>query len=161
MKKKWFVMMSALMALVLLFTGLPAMAQADTDETTDVVTMPNTLVIRAPQVAYVDQEVTIGVFEQGTGAPVGGAFVFALSRDNAEAFQAEMATLREDTATDADGVDYQSLAETYGELIGITGNNGEVYHAFDEAGWYLLLAVKGGYYPGFAHQALTFVFGLF
>ncbi len=154
MKKKWFGMVSALMVLVVLFAGLPAMAQADT-EATETVPMPNALVIRAPQVAYVGQEVTIGVFERGTGAPVGGAFVFALSRDNAEALQAEISTLREDsTAAEAEGVDYQTLAEAYGELIGITGNNGEVYHAFDEAGWYLLLAVKGGYYPGFAPIAI-------
>ncbi len=146
--------MSALMALLLLFTGLPAVAQADTVEDVEAVPLPNALVIRAPEVAYVGQEVTIGVYERGTGAPVGGAFVFALSRENAEALQAEMATLREDAATDAEGVDYQSLAETYGELIGITGNNGEVYHAFGESGWYLLLAVKGGYYPGFARIAV-------
>jgi hypothetical protein len=154
MNKKWFGMMSALMVLVLLFTGLPAMAQTDTDEATEVAPAANALVIRAPQVAHVGQEVTIGVFERGTGASVGGAFVFALSRHNAEALQAEMATLREDSTADAEGVDYQALAETYGELIGITGNNGEVYHAFDEAGWYMLLAVKGGYYPGFAPIAI-------
>jgi hypothetical protein len=154
MKKKWFAVMSALMVLVLLFTGLPAAAQTDTVEDVEAVPLPNALVIRAPQVAYVGQEVTIGVYERGTGTPVGGAFVFALSPENAEALQAEMATLREDATADAEGVDYQSLAETYGELIGITGNNGEVYHAFDEAGWYLLLAVKGGYYPGFARIAV-------
>jgi hypothetical protein len=150
MKKKWLAMMSALMALVLLVTGLPAMAQADTVEDVEAVSLPNSLVIRAPRVAYVGQEVTIGVYERGTGAPVGGAFVFALSRENAEALQAEMATLRASEAAGTEGVDYQALGEAYGELIGITGNNGEVYHAFGEAGWYLLLAVKGGYYPGFA-----------
>ena len=150
MKKKWFAMVSALMVLVILFTGLPAMAQADTDEATETVPVADALGIRAPRVAYFGQEVTIGVFERGTGAPVGGAFVFALSRGNAEALQAEMTTLREDATAAAEEVDYQTLAETYGELIGITGNTGEVNHAFEEAGWYMLLAVKGGYYPGFA-----------
>jgi hypothetical protein len=154
MKKKWFAMMSALMVLVLLFTALPAMAQADIVEDAEAVSLPDSLVIRAPRVAYVGQEVTIGVYERGTGAPVGGAFVFALSRENAEALQAEMATLRASEAAGTEGIDYQALGEAYGELIGITGNNGEVYHAFDEAGWYLLLAVKGGYYPGFAPIAV-------
>ncbi|HEY42035.1 MAG TPA: hypothetical protein G4O18_09325 [Dehalococcoidia bacterium] len=154
MKKKWFAIMSALMVLVLLFTGLPAMAQDGTVEDVEAVSLPNALVIRAPRLAYVGQEVTIGVYERGTGAPVGGAFVFALSRENAEALQAEMATLRASEATGTEGIDYQALGEAYGELIGITGNNGEVYHAFDEAGWYLLLAVKGGYYPGFAPIAV-------
>ena len=154
MNRKWFAMVSVLMVLVILFSGLPAMAQAETDEATEVATMCDTLVIRAPQVSYVGQEVTIGVFGQSTGGPVGGAFVFALTRDNAEALQEEMATAGEDSTAEADGVDYQALAEVYGTLIGVTGNNGEVYHAFGEAGWYMLLAVKGGYYPGFAPIAI-------
>jgi hypothetical protein len=154
MKKKWFGVVSVLMVLTVLFTGLPAMAQADTNEDTEMPACPPTLEIRAPQVAYVGQEVTIGVLEQGSGAPVEGAFVFALSRDNAEIFQAEVAALREDsTVADADK-DYRSLADVYGELIGITNENGEVQHAFDEAGWYLLVAVKAGYYPGFAPIAV-------
>ncbi len=150
MKKKWFVMMSVLMVLVLLFTWLPAMAQADTDEATETVPVADALGVRAPRVACVGQKVTVGVFERGTGAPMGGAFIFALSRNNAEALQTEVATLREDATAQAGEIDYQTLAEAYGELIGITGNTGEVNHAFGEAGWYMLLAVKGGYYPGFA-----------
>jgi len=150
MKKKWFGVVSVLMVLTVLFTGLPAMAQTETEE--DMGTepaCPPALGIRAPQVAYVGQEVTISVYEQGSGAPVEGAFVFALSRDNAEIFQAEVTALREDNSiADADK-DYQSIADVYGELLDITDENGEVRHAFDEAGWYLLVAVKGGHYPGF------------
>lgn len=150
MKKKWFGMVSVLMVLAVLFTGLPAIAQAEAEETTEIGTACPALSIRAPRVAPVGREVTIGVFEQGSGEPVEGAFVFALSRDNAEAFKAEMATLSEDNTVTAADKDYKALADVYGELIGITGNNGEVYHAFDEAGWYLLVAVKPGCLPGFA-----------
>jgi len=148
MKKKWFGMVSVLMVLAVLFTGLPAMAQADTDDETGARPLCPTLGIRAPRLAMVGQEVTITVYEQDSGTPVEGAFVFALSRDNAEIFKAEVAALREDsTIADADK-DYRSLADVYGEFIDITDEDGEVRHTFDEAGWYLLVTVKGGYYPG-------------
>jgi hypothetical protein len=154
MKKNWFGMVAVLMTLAVLFTGLPAIAQAEAEETTETgITCP-ALGIRAPQVAYVGQEVTIGVFERDSGEPMEGVFVFALSRDNAEAFKADMATLSEDnTVADADK-DYKALADVYGELLDITNENGEIHYAFDEAGWYLLVAVKGGYYPGFAPIAI-------
>lgn len=154
MKKKWFAMVSVLMVLVVLFTGLPAMAQADINDDTGTSPLCPTLGIRAPRIAMVGQEVTIGVYEQGNGTPVKDAFVFALSRDNAEIFQAEVTALREDsTIADADK-DYRYLADVYGEFIDITDENGEVQHTFGEAGWYLLVAVKEGYYPGFAPIAI-------
>jgi Ca2+-binding EF-hand superfamily protein len=154
MKKKWFGMVSALMVLAVLFTGLPAMAQTEAEETTEIETACPALGIRAPRVAPVGREVTIGVFERGTSEPVEGVFVFALSRDNAEAFKAEMAVLSEDNTVAAADKDYKALADVYGELLDITDENGEIHYAFDEAGWYLLVAVKGGYYPGFAPIAI-------
>jgi len=78
------------------------------------------------------------------------AFVFALSRDNATALNEEITRLREAGEIAAADIDYKALAEVYGELIGITNERGEVYHAFDETGWYLLLTVKPDYLPGFA-----------
>ncbi|MFC2058884.1 hypothetical protein ACFLTS_04490 [Chloroflexota bacterium] len=46
--------------------------------------------------------------------------------------------------------DYESLLGTYGMFLGTTDANGELRYTFNEAGWYLLLAVKQGYIPGFS-----------
>jgi len=113
-------------------------------------TVPEALVVNAPRTAPVGEIVAIGVSERGTGEAVEGAFVFALSRDNAVALNEEMTQIREAGEIAAVDIDYKALADVYGELIGITDEYGEVRNAFDEAGWYLLLAVEPDYLPGFA-----------
>jgi Ca2+-binding EF-hand superfamily protein len=112
--------------------------------------LPKALVIDAPRAAPVDEIVTIGVSDRGTGEAVEGAWVFALSRDNALALNDEIIKIREAGEITAAEIDYKALADIYGEFIDITDENGEVHHAFDEAGWYLLLVVKTDYLPGFA-----------
>ncbi|NIO06702.1 MAG: hypothetical protein GTO40_01455, partial [Deltaproteobacteria bacterium] len=44
----------------------------------------------------------------------------------------------------------ESLVDIHGDFLGRTDEDGELTHAFAEAGGYLLVAVKRGYIPGFS-----------
>jgi hypothetical protein len=111
---------------------------------------PKALAIRAPQSAKVGEEVTMTVYQRGTGEPVEKAGVWAVTRDNVEALKQNMTALRENDTISAAEMDYESMANIYGIYLGHTDENGQLSHAFEEAGGYLLVAIKGGYIPGFA-----------
>jgi uncharacterized small protein (DUF1192 family) len=113
------------------------------------------LAIRAPRRARADVPVTINVFERITQDPVAGAAVWAVSRDKVASLQADIAGLKADTSTDAADKDYESVVSLYGELLGRTSMDGSLEHTFDEAGGYLLVAVKLGYVPGFSPLAIV------
>jgi len=102
--------------------------------------------IRAPRVAPVGEEVTITVFDRQVKEPVEGAGVWLMSREKAEEMKAEIAALRKDNASLQD---YESIISLYGEFLGPTDVNGQVWWTPEEAGVYLLVAVKDGYFPGF------------
>jgi hypothetical protein len=99
------------------------------------------LAIRAPDVAGVGQLVTITVYEKYIGIPVPGAGVWVVDVNNLE-----------DEINDAEA--YASLAEKYGEFLGWTDRNGNLFHRFSEPGRYVLVAVKDGLIPGFAQIAI-------
>ena len=106
--------------------------------------------IEAPRRAAPSEEITIATFERATQEPLAGAGIWALTRDNVEALKAEMQALTEDASIAAAEKDYEALVGRYGFFLGRTGDNGELNCAFAESGGYLLVAVKPGYYPGFA-----------
>ena len=106
--------------------------------------------IRAPRVAIVGTDVTVTVFDRQTKGPVEGAGVWLMSRENAEGLRAEIAALREEGNTAAAEQDYVDLVSAHGEFLDFTDQNGQVTHTFGEEGVYLLVAVKDGYFPGFA-----------
>jgi len=99
------------------------------------------LAIRAPDVAGVGQLVTITVYERYIGIPVPGAGVWAVDVNRIE-----------NASNDVEA--YASLAEKYGEFLGWTDRNGNVFHRFSEPGRYMLVAVKDGLIPGFAQIAI-------
>ena len=100
--------------------------------------------------AVTGELVTIGVFERVTQSPVEGAGVWAVSRNDIPVIKEQIAQLRESVVTADAVVDYESVVSLVGEFIDWTDENGEVTHTFDEPGLYLLVAVKRGYFPGFA-----------
>ncbi len=106
------------------------------------------LAIEAPKRARVGDEVTMTVTDRRTTEPVQGAGVWALTRDKMGSLQADMKTLRDNTAVSAEDKDYESLINMYGEHLGRTNESGQVTHAFSEKGSYLLITVKPGYFPG-------------
>jgi hypothetical protein len=111
---------------------------------------PKGLGIEAPQRAPVSEDVTMTVFQRRTEEPVQGAGIWALSRENAEVLREEMKALHEDISIAAEEKDYESLVDIHGDFLGRTDEDGQLVHAFTEAGGYLLVAVKKGYLPGFS-----------
>ncbi len=149
--KKWSVIIPVLMAAILLTSSpMSAMAQAEEDLTTDTDSpWRGALAIIAPWKAPVGQEISMRVFLRENQEPFAGAGVWALTRDEAEAAKAEIAALNNDTSIATEEKDYESIADIHGTFIGRTGEDGRLYHAFDEAGVYVLMAARRGYHPGF------------
>ncbi|MFH1646766.1 MAG: hypothetical protein ABID71_03605 [Chloroflexota bacterium] len=110
--------------------------------------------IRSPRRAPLGEPVTLAVFERVTQETVAGAGIWAVTRDNIEALQQEARTLREDTSLSAEEKDYEATVNMYGFFLGRTDELGQLDYTFDEAGGYLLVAVKRGYFPGFAPLAV-------
>jgi len=108
------------------------------------------LTVMAPWMAPQGREITITALDRINHEPVESAGVWALSRDSMEALQSEVKALREDASINAAEKDYEALVSTHGSLLGRTDENGELRHTFNEAGAYLLVAVKKGYIPGFS-----------
>jgi hypothetical protein len=105
--------------------------------------------IRAPRRAPAGEPVTMQVFERINQKAVEGAGVWAVTRDNVEALKQEAETLRQDTSLSDEDKDYEALTEAYGFFLGRTDENGKLDYTFEDAGVYLLVAVKKGYFPGF------------
>ena len=150
MKKKYALVAALTALLVLVSAAIPALAQNEAQAVDAEQPLRPALGIKAPGTAPVGEEVTITVFDRQTKEPVEGASVWAFSRDNAAELRAEIAALREEGNTPASQEDYEALMSVHGEPLGLTDGNGQVTHTFDEAGLYLLVAVKDGYFPGFA-----------
>jgi hypothetical protein len=111
-------------------------------------TMPKAMVLDAPQKARVNETVTMTVTQHGIGTPIENAGIWAFTREKAEELQAEINAIRESSTTAVEDIDYESLADFYGEFLGRTDNRGQLDHAFSEEGGYLLISIKRGYIPG-------------
>ena len=153
MKKwiKWSVIIPVLMATLLLaLSPTAALAQGEEDAATgSKPVLQGSLAIVAPRVARVGQEISMTVFLRATQEPFEGAGVWALTRDQAEVLREQMTALREDTSLTDEEKDYEALADIHGTFLGRTGADGKLYHTFREAGVYVLVAIKRGYFPGF------------
>jgi len=152
MKKRWYGIIASVMALlVLVSTAVPALAQSEEEVTVDsepTLTAPKVLAIEAPRMAPVGKKVIMTVFQRLTQDPVEGTAIWAPTRDEAEALKAEVTQMREEDSIAAGELDYESLVSVHGFRLGFTNEDGQLKHTFDEAGWYLLVAVKKGYIPG-------------
>ena len=153
MKKwiKWSVIIPVLMATLLLaLSPTAALAQGEEDAATgSKPVLQGSLAIVAPRIARVGQEISMTVFLRATQEPFEGAGVWALTRDQAEVLREQMTALREDTSLTDEEKDYEALADIHGTFLGRTGADGKLYHTFTEAGAYVLVAIKRGYFPGF------------
>jgi hypothetical protein len=105
------------------------------------------LEIKAPDRAPVNERFSIMVYEKGTGNPIAGAGIWALTRDQAEAFKQDVEAMKEETALTSYELDWESIVSIRGTFLGRTDDNGELVTAFSETGGYLLVAVKRGYLP--------------
>jgi hypothetical protein len=105
------------------------------------------LELRAPNRAQVGERVTMTVLQKGTGNPIAGAGIWALTREQAEAFSQDVEAMKADAALASENFDWESIVSIRGTFLGRTGENGELVTAFNETGGYLLVAVKRGYIP--------------
>ncbi len=116
--------------------------------------LPRALAIDAPRRAEVGENVTITVFQRGTEAPVKDAGVWALTREDAETLKADMAGIRESGDQDTIGAAVEEACDVHGIFLGTTNGAGKVKYAFEDAGGYLLVTVKRGYFPGWKPIAI-------
>ncbi len=150
--KKWRILVLTMLTLLLAAMS-PMAVLAQSDEATLTADTPpanGALAIIAPWVTAVGQEISMRVFLRADQEPFPGAGVWALTRDEADALRTEIGSLREVGSSAAGSVDYEAMVSTRGIFLGWTGADGRLYHTFGEAGRYVLVAVKGGYHPGFA-----------
>ncbi|MFC1971898.1 hypothetical protein ACFLVE_00630 [Chloroflexota bacterium] len=130
-------------------TAVPALAQNEEDETL----APNrvrmeSLVILAPRMAPVGEEVSMTVFQRSTQGKVKDAAVWALTRQNADALKEQLTQLKEEGNGSLQEVDWESLVSPIGIFLGTTNGSGRLEYTFTEGGRYQLIAIKGGYFPG-------------
>jgi hypothetical protein len=116
--------------------------------------IPIALEIQAPKRAPSEEVVTMTVLQRGTVEPVKDAGIWAITRENAEALNAEITRLKDESASSLQELDWESLAGIYGFFLGSTKGNGQLSFTFAEEGGYLLLAIKPGYFPGRAFIAI-------
>ena len=115
--------------------------------------LPKALGIKAPRVAQIDEDVTMKVFQRGTENPVGRADMWAFSLKQTGFLRS---TVSEIKSHNTDALDYDAIAnDAGGTYIGQTNNDGELTHAFEDDGRYLLLTFKDGYWPGFGWIKIT------
>jgi len=115
----------------------------------------NLLLIRTPGTTAIGQEITIGVYERKENAPVGDASLYILkiravpSLTNTENGTATQKVFQA-TPLSVENQLYVEDAVNSGQLIGETDDNGKFVYSFDEAGVYIIVAVKDGYNSGVA-----------
>ena len=61
----------------------------------------------------------------------------------------ELTQVKERIQTSDGEIDHESLVGAHGRLLGRTGSDGRLLHTFNEKGVHVLVAVNGGYLPGF------------
>lgn len=152
MRKRTVIIATLAILLVLALSPMSVLAQSDEDAT--VSSQPpvrEALAIVAPWVTPVGQEISMRVFLRANQEPFGDAGVWALTQENAETLKVEMAALKEDASLAAEEPDHEALMNIYGTFLGRTGTDGRLYHTFEEAGSYVLVAFTAGYVPGFTH----------
>jgi hypothetical protein len=141
MKKAILLLVTIIMTLAIIIpVGAAAQAQPQAIEEAIPLSVP-TMVVKASEVAMVGQSVTINVYDKFFGDPIPQAGVWAIKVDDLETIN-------------GDPNYYASLVNDEGEFLGWTDGEGNVFHSFNEAGQYVLVAVKDGYAPGFAVIAI-------
>lgn len=152
--KKWSVLV-ALVATFLVTLASPGFVLAQDGE--DVARIPglnDSLAVVAPRLARTGENISVRVFQCSDQEPVEGAGVWLIGRDQSETLREEMSALKENDSLTAGETDYESLVSIHGTLIGYTGDSGRVWYTFEEAGRYVLVAVKAGYIPDFRPIAI-------
>lgn len=129
-----------LTVLVCLILGMaicaPVSVQAATIDTEDVAeSARHALVIKSPSTGNAGEKLSMKVLDREKGSPVTKAGVWAAYCDKSAGLPAP--------------VDSSADLAAAAVLLGRTDAEGTLTFALDRVGWYLLVAVKDGYMPGF------------
>ena len=95
------------------------------------------LKIESPRKAHVGQPVTFKVVDRESGSPIEGASMYAL----------DGLDLKMEADSDV-RPQIEDVVAAHGESLGSTDENGELVYSFEEAGKYIIVAIKEGYRPG-------------
>jgi len=112
------------------------------------------LAVIVPPKAEVNQQVNIKVLERGTHNAVAKAGVYALKIGEISEPKTIPEIIKPEAAGKALAEKYAALTKEKGTFIGWTDDNGTVVHKFGDTGRYIVVAIKDGYEPGFAHIAI-------
>jgi vacuolar-type H+-ATPase subunit F/Vma7 len=112
-------------------------------------TLPKVLVIDAPFRAKVDEKITIVVTRKNTQDHVKDAGVWAVTREVAESLKDEISAIKASANPSTIQAQIESLLNAHSIFIGTTNGAGKIEYAFENAGRYLLVTYKPGYWPGF------------
>lgn len=122
-----------LLAMAVCFSGAGLAAAQETPEEVEAQVM--VLAVDSPGTAYTGDPVTLTVTIRGSGSPVTGASVYALSWPRLSASDAE---------TSCWPPAYACL------FLGHTANDGTVEYTFERPGRFMIVATKDGFGPGLA-----------
>jgi hypothetical protein len=112
------------------------------------------LAITAPESALVNEEVELSVYIRGSEEPVSEAGVWAIKVEKAGGIKGKLAELRQIYKENFQESNWEEVLDEKAITLGDTDENGQVTHAFSEAGRYVLVTVKKGYVPGFSVIAI-------
>ncbi len=160
--KKWQIIVASLTALlVMAITPLAVVAQGErVADTAAGWRLKGGLAIVAPRIAWVSNEMSLGVFLRYNQEPVAQASVWAVARDKIESLKQDARSLREKGLANVTEGDYQALLEVTGTLLGKTDDNGKLRHTFNTSGNLVLVALKAGYIPDFSGLAIREVLAI-
>ena len=143
MKKKLMLTAATLALIAATVPAALAFAQTQQPGPQALPAIKDGLAIVAPRVAPVDKEVSMTVFRRSDQTPVEGAGVWAVTQDKIEALKADMDSIKGNN----DAAQQESTLALHAALLGRTDDKGKVFHTFDDAGRYLLVTFKAGYWP--------------
>lgn len=150
MKTKRLIIAILLALMVVTITPLSIMAASDDSSTANSQgkNLKGTLAIVAPYVVSPGEEIQLTVFVRKDQSTVGGAAVWAVSRDNIEDLTDDLKSLRQSSGASLTDEDYEDTLGVYAILLGHTHGDGTLSYTFDEPENYLLVAIKANYLPG-------------
>ncbi len=156
MKKLKIIPASILVLILLIVTPLSIMAAGQTSTGSGTNIMPRVhLAIVQPWAVRVGQNLQLSVFERVNQTPVSGVSVWAVTKDKIDTVKTAVKALTAkglDNITDAD---FEPILNVNGVPLGQTDGNGRLTHIFTGPSNYWLVALKGGYLPGYSHLAVT------
>jgi hypothetical protein len=147
---KWQIVLASALALLILIASPLSLLAANHPATlgTTRSDLQGGLAIVAPRVTNPGLAMSLTVFQRQNQTPVEGVQVWTLNRESIKSykdlFKAYKNRGQDNTAPES----LQSLLESNASLIGETNPAGKLSTTFNTAGFYILVAVKPGYIPG-------------